>query len=80
MPWEYRIIKRTNGEETWYAIYEVYYNKKKEIYAISKNPNWPLGSNLDELEDSLKMFMKALKKPILDYNMEFSKPDWDAHA
>ena len=79
--WNYRVIKKKleepRHEETFY-IHEVYYNKNKEIVAMSEEPMYPFGETVDELMSDLNHMMKAFTREILDYGtIEFAKADWN---
>jgi len=67
MSWDYRILKRTVGEDTGYGIHEVYYAPDGTPEMCSENPSIPFGETAEELADDLLGFAEALKKPILDY-------------
>lgn len=67
------------------GVYEVFYNDKKEITAITQNSISPYGESektekkaLIELKSDLRYFEKALKKPILkEWEIKFAKDDFD---
>ncbi len=50
-----------------YAIHEVYYGKDGRPLAVTKRPVWPVGDTLEELAEDVRFYMKALMKPVLDY-------------
>jgi len=63
--WNYRIMKNSiNG----LGIYEVYYNEDGSIQGFSRNFVSPRGDSLKELKAELLLYVKALKKTILDYD------------
>ncbi|CAI3936769.1 unnamed protein product [Commensalibacter communis] len=63
--WNYRVMKSSvNG----LGIYEVYYNEDGSIQGFSHNIVSPRGDSLKELNDDLLLYVKALEKPILDYD------------
>jgi hypothetical protein len=61
MTWNYRVIEN----EGMFHIYEVYWNDKGEITAISEDPIAPAGETLEELREDLKYYQQAIKRPIL---------------
>lgn len=72
MYWNYRVIKRTDDEETFYAVHEVYYEDDDTIISCTENPIAPLfNETIDEPGHSLKKDferqMEALEKPILNW-------------
>jgi hypothetical protein len=38
MTWNYRIVKRKNETMPWFALHEVFYNKKGEAWAMTNDP------------------------------------------
>jgi len=62
------------GEEV-YNIHEAYYNSRDEVTALSVDPMYVQGSNLDELIADLGLYLKAVEKPVLDYDMVLA--DWE---
>ena len=76
--WNYRIIKTTHGEEDFYSIHEVYYNRAGEICAISEDPMEPHGSNLSEIGRDLDFMAEAFTRPVLMKDeIVFAKADWE---
>ena len=66
MTWNYRIIKRENEIWTYFAIYEVYYNKNGKITSWSEPPISPYGEDdVEDLKRDFKLMEKAFEKPIL---------------
>lgn len=64
MIWNYRIIEN----KKIFNIYEVYYNNKGEITAISEDPMYPQGNNLEELKGDMEYFLQAFNRPLLKKN------------
>lgn len=64
MIWNYRIIE----SKRVFNIYEVYYNKKGEITAISEDPMYPQGSDLKGLKSCMEHFLQAFSRPVLKKN------------
>lgn len=75
--WNYRIVKKVTkhndpslgaSEDTWFGIHEVYYDAEGHPEVCSEEPIEPFGESVEEVRESLKMMMKALDKPVLDYD------------
>ena len=65
MSWNYRVIKRVCGSESFYGIHEVYYYKNGEPNAWSANAMKPHGETLVELQSDMSHMAEALTKPIM---------------
>jgi hypothetical protein len=54
----------------WYALHEVYYNKKGKPYMLTTEPRSIVGDTPAEVREYVLMCMKAMKVriPILDYD------------
>ena len=70
MNWNYRILKTKDGEDDWYQIHEVYYDKDGKIKGWTENGATVAGNTLVELRDSLGMMLKSLDKEILNQNKD----------
>ena len=82
--WNYRIMSRqypeSVGGQTLYGIYEVFYNRKKEIVAWDTEPSYGPCETVDELIAGLNMMLKdaeRCKNDILLYEMK-AEGDWDS--
>ena len=75
MGWNYRVIHHYDGGD-WWAIHEVYYNKRGGICAISKDPMNPQGETSQELYDDYVMMRDAFHKDALQYD-SIEYEDWD---
>ena len=67
MTWNYRIVKRGEGEDVFYGIYEVYYDKFNGPQYITENPIFALGDTVKELAKDMAYMLKAFEKPILTF-------------
>jgi len=73
MSWNYRVIrhrrrktKKLDGE-TWYAVHEVYYDKKLRPYMVSKEPDGPQGDSVKEILSTLvRMMNDVLRHEVID--------------
>ena len=66
--WNYRVVKRTTEHETFYAIYEVYYDEEGNVIACTVNPVPCFGEDLSELEAAHVLMAEAFSKPTLNYD------------
>ena len=70
--WNTRVIKRESKydnkelNETYYGIYEVYYNKKGEPWAYSQDPIPLYFENREEFGTVLGQILDAIEKPIFE--------------
>jgi hypothetical protein len=68
MSWNYRIIRHNKDTKNQYfAIHEVFYNKKDKPILCSKEPIVLLSEEIKGIKWDLNAMKRALKKPILDY-------------
>lgn len=78
--WNHRVMRRTVktvvngqdfGDETFDAVYEVYYNDDGSIEGWTQDPTSPLadvpGDNGSSIEDDIARFLVACKRPTLDW-------------
>lgn len=73
MTWNYRIVRRTSlegswycrTEGSWYCIREVHY-EGDAVVAWSERDVSPGGESIDELRRDMDLFLLALTKPVLD--------------
>ena len=66
MTWNYRVVCTTDGEEESFAIYEVYYDDEDRPEARTEQPASPAGETLEELQEDLQAYLRALSEPVLD--------------
>lgn len=63
MTWNHRVIKDEHGQ---YMIHEVYYDKDGNIETWTENSTSPCGDeSLADLKEDIKIYVKALEKPVL---------------
>jgi hypothetical protein len=67
MTWNYRVIKKGEGEDTFYGVYEVYYGKSGKPEYITENPVFALGDTREELFKDYKHMLEAFNKVALNY-------------
>ena len=67
--WNYRLVRRRQRGETFYAIHEAYYDDNKKVWAITTDPSPARGSTRDEVLEALaKMMNDIFRAPVLEYN------------
>ncbi|MHA2065490.1 MAG: hypothetical protein ACXABY_14040 [Candidatus Thorarchaeota archaeon] len=66
--WNYRVVKREWPElgEISFSIHEVYY-EDGEIICWGPEAEGCKGDDLESLKDDIKWHMKALEKPVLNW-------------
>lgn len=67
--WNHRVMRRTQPDEIWDAIYEVYYDENGNVIGWTESPASPFACiDLDEsIADAVAMYVKALVHPTLDW-------------
>ena len=65
MTWEYRVMVR--GDEL--AIYEVYYYEDGRVQGYSAAPVFPAGETVEELRLNCELYIAALQKAVLTYEV-----------
>lgn len=63
--WNYRVIRK-NGE---FGIHGVYYDENDNIIGYDIEPNVYVGSDLNDLKNTLTLMMEATDKEILDFEL-----------
>ena len=66
MTWNYRVVRTTQGDEEWFAIYEVYYDDEGRPEARTEEPVSPAGETLEALQQDLQWYLRALQEPVLE--------------
>jgi len=68
--WNYRVIEsKTASGETFFAVYEVYYDNDGNPTSCTVEPQEPFGETYKELLTSMKHYKRAFKKPILQMDL-----------
>lgn len=67
MSWNYRLVKRTHGDQVSYAIHEVYYNDHNVPESITKNPVVVAEESKGDVMTTLRQMERALTMPTLNY-------------
>jgi hypothetical protein len=73
MHWNIRVVKYSEGEETFLEVAEVYYNElgKPCGFHVAR----PSGESVDELYQYTDWMSEALTYPILEFDKDFG--EWD---
>ena len=73
--WNHRVVRRvyhhSGHEEVTYAIHEAHYREEGKGSGkcdITMNPTDVSGESVDDLKWTLEHMLKALDKPVLDYD------------
>lgn len=64
MSWNYRVIKHSNENETWYGIHEVYYGTNDQPHSWTED-SIVISDSPEGLRLILSSMMKCLDKEIL---------------
>lgn len=67
MSWNYRIIRRTIGDEHQYGLHETYYNEDGSL-GFSQDPDPVIAEEQAGLATTLEWMKVALSKPVIDYD------------
>ena len=67
MSWNHRLMKMKDGEDDFYQIHEVFYDKEGNVESYTKNGVTVGGKDIGEVKWVLLEMLKALSKPVLDY-------------
>ena len=67
MSWNHRLMKMKDGEDDFYQIHEVYYDKEGNVESYTKNGVTVGGNDIEEVKWVLLEMLAALDKPVLDY-------------
>jgi len=77
MSWNYRVVKHEQVDSRKslavikfvnFGIHEAYYNKDGSVRAITVDPVCPSGETVKELQEDIKLYLKALGLPVLNYD------------
>lgn len=67
--WNIRVVRHTEGEETFFTFHEAHYGEDKETpEAITNTPVYPQGETVEELAGELEKFREALGKPVIEFD------------
>ena len=67
MSWNHRLMKMKDGEDDFYQIHEVFYDKEGNVESYTKNGVTVGGNDIGEVKWVLHEMLAALEKPVLDY-------------
>ena len=68
MSWNYRVLKSKDGDDDWYQLHEIYYDKSDIVNGWVKAGATVHGNSIDDLRDTLSNMLEALDKDILFRN------------
>ena len=64
MGWNHRVMKHKDGEDDFFTIHEVYYDKEGKVNGYTAKGTSPGGNSLQELKENLKLMLKSLDKEV----------------
>lgn len=64
--WNYRVVKRTVGDETQYGIHEMFYNPE----GWTENPVPIYAETLEGLRTELRHVLRALDEDVVDGDLD----------
>ena len=67
MEWNHRVMKSKDGDDDYYQIHEVYYDKEGKVDGYTARGTSPCGNSLQELKEDLERMLNCLNKEVLDY-------------
>lgn len=72
MSWNHRVVRKEytypdGYVEVSYGIHEVFYVEGETSLAFTTNPVAPVGESVEELRITLERMLRALDKPVIDY-------------
>jgi hypothetical protein len=77
--WNYRVVRRLNGDTEEYDIREIYYDEAGEITMWTQEPIGPNGTSREELMADVELMMEASFRPVLNYADLPGHPEGDSH-
>ena len=67
MSWNHRVMKSKDGDDYFYQIHEVNYDKEGKVDGYTARGTSPCGNSLQELKEDLERMLNCLNKEVLDY-------------
>jgi hypothetical protein len=72
MSWNYRMMAQKDGDNYFFSVHEVYYDKNNIPYSYSKEPVSVNGNSVDDLIFGVNAIKGAiLNRPVLWYGNRF---------
>ena len=71
MSWNYRLLKMKDGDDDFFQIHEVFYNKKGKVKGYTKNGVTVAGKDIAEVKWVLMEMLSCLEKDVIQYEEEF---------
>jgi hypothetical protein len=66
--WNYRIVRKEEGQFMNYSIHEAYYNPDGSVKFLTAAPMDPWGETYDDLKETMHQMAEAFHKPVLDWD------------
>ena len=70
MGWNHRVMKHKDGEDDFFTIHEVYYDKEGKVDGYTTKGSSAGGNSLQELRENLERMLRSLDKEVLIYESE----------
>jgi len=70
MSWNYRVLKSVDGDDDWFQLHEIYYDKDNNVNGWVKAGATVHGNSIDDLRDTLSKMLEALDKEALHQRQE----------
>ena len=67
MSWNYRLLKMKDGEDDFYQIHEVYYDKQGKVKGYTKNGATVAGNDIADVKSVLMKMLSCLEKDVIKY-------------
>lgn len=67
MSWNYRVLKTEDGEDDFYQIHEVYYDKQGKVNGYTKNGATVAGNDIANVKSVLMKMLSCLEKDVIKY-------------
>ena len=84
MSWNYRVLKSKDGDDDWFQLHEIYYDKENTVNGWVKAGATVHGNSIDDLRDTLNKMLEALDKEeltkITNQNNGDERDEKDTHT
>lgn len=67
MSWNYRLLKMKDGEDDFYQIHEVYYDKQGKVKGYTKEGVTVAGNDIADVKWVLMEMLSCLERDVIKY-------------
>jgi len=67
MSWNYRVLKTKDGDDDFYQIHEVHYDKQGNVEAYTKEGVTVAGNDIADVKWVLMKMLSCLEKDVIEY-------------